>query len=191
MAKKKQSRAEIIGLAAEPAELIKRRASLLKRLQTAAGKSTGAMQQVLRKMHQLVASTEPDAPYDENLFPEVAQSFQRLVKFAQGSKKPVEIPEIVAEANQLVIDHASSLRQRMEAVGLDVPAEKKIAVEKVAAMAQGIKDEMAKAPTRRNTGEILGNVDAPVAGGPAVPEKKIPEDLKKWVNPGLGRIGNK
>jgi len=190
MAKKKQTKAEIIGITPEPVDLTKRRGSLLKRLQAEAAKRTGAVQQVLRKMHQLVASTEPEAPYQEKLFGDVAESFSRLLKSAQGSKAPVEIPEIVAESNQFVMDHAASLRERMEKVGLEVPPEKKIAAEKAAAISQGIKDEMSKAP-HRNSGEILGNVDAPLKGQPTQPEKKIPEDLKKWVNPGLGRIGNK
>jgi hypothetical protein len=191
MAKKKQSKEDSLGIAHEPAALAKRRSSVLKSLQTQSSKSSGPLQQVLRKLHQLVASTEPDALYDGKLYGEVAAAFQRLVKSMETAKKPLEIPDIIAEANEFIVESLNSLRDRMQKAGLEVPAEKKIAVEQAAAIAQGIKDEMAKAPSRRNTGEILGNVDAPVAGGPATPEKKIPEDLKKWVNPGRGRIGNK
>jgi hypothetical protein len=190
MAKKKQTQAESLGIAPEPADLAERRGSMLKSLHAQAAKSSGPMQAVLRKMHQLVANTAPDAPWQAALYGEVAGAFKRLLKSMESAKKPLEIPDILAESNEYLVDSLTSLRERMQAAGLDVPAEKKIAVEQAAAIAQGIKDEMAKAP-RRNTGEILGNVDAPVAGGPAAPEKKIPEDLKKWVNPGLGRIGNK
>jgi hypothetical protein len=193
MSKKKpqQTREEIMGLAAEPGDLGKRRADLIDRLEADAAKTAGPVQQVLRKLQQLLGSTDPSAAYQgENFFKDVAGAMQRLVKFAQSTTEKVVIPAVVLEVNDYIRDHAASLRKRMETAGIEVTAEAKAVFESAQAAVQTFKDEMARAPAAQVAGEKLGNVDAPVKGEPAKPEK-VPENLKNWVNPGLGRIGNK
>ncbi len=187
-----KTKEELVGLEPEPAQMGRRRDSFLNKLQEAAAGAEGPLEQVLRKMHDLVASTHPAASFRAGLYREVANSFVEYFKVKRSGKPISPIPALVSDANDFVLEHATSLKTRMEKAGIPLTAAAKQKFAKATSIARDvsntIKDEMDTAP-RRETGEFLGCADA--AKGEAAEAREVPEDLKNWVNPALGRIGNK
>jgi hypothetical protein len=188
----KKPKPTAIDLTIEAPGFAERRNDLLQRLQSELKASSGSVQLILRQMFELVDSTNPKKPYRPSLFGEIEGGIRRVVKDANASKKPLSIPEILTEANDFVYAHAEQLKQRLRDAGhavKDSTVEMAEATQRsTKGIARALNDGM-EAP-RRSSGALLGDVDAPVTTGPSQ-EKKVPEDLKKWVNPGLGRIGNK
>ncbi|ATB36195.1 hypothetical protein CYFUS_001609 [Cystobacter fuscus] len=69
----------------EPPELVARREQLLATLEKEAKVATGTAEPVLRKMHELLASTQPGAPFDPALYEGVRSAF---VSFTQAPVFP-------------------------------------------------------------------------------------------------------
>ena len=79
-------------LPAEPPELAARREQLLLALEKEAKVATGTAEPVLRKMHELLASTQPGAPFNPALYEGVKTAF---VNFTQAPVFPP--PAIIME----------------------------------------------------------------------------------------------
>ena len=79
-------------LPTEPPELVARREQLLATLEKEAKVATGTAEPVLRKMHELLASTQPGAPFNPALYEDVKVAF---VNFTQAPVFPP--PAIIME----------------------------------------------------------------------------------------------
>jgi len=67
-------------LPVEPPELTTRREQLLLALEKEAKVATGTAEPVLRKMHELLASTQPCAPFNPALYEDVKTAFVNFTK---------------------------------------------------------------------------------------------------------------
>lgn len=64
----------------EPPELVAERDRLLPELEKQAKATSGTAQQVLRKLHELIAHTKPGAPFDIAIYAETKLAFERFMK---------------------------------------------------------------------------------------------------------------
>jgi hypothetical protein len=64
----------------EPPELVAERDRLLPELEKQAKAASGTAQQVLRKLHELIAHTKPGAPFDIQIYAETKAAFERFMK---------------------------------------------------------------------------------------------------------------
>jgi len=185
---------ELLGLDAEPSELRVRREEVLTKLRQQVGAASGAVADVFRCVIEAVSNTKPGSEFRPELVKNLGVAIEAFSKESQCSKQPLKLPSVLQEATTFIGDHLASARQRMAKAGVEIPEDIKNKaaklVEEAAHTVKSIQDTMESAPGRRATGELLGSVDAPLSGSTA-PQKEVPEDLKNWKNPALGRIGNK
>jgi hypothetical protein len=176
----------------EPA-VARQREAIVKALLQACAKASEPVLPLLRKMHDVLVSTRPNAVYREDAHKQAVEAYIEIVRRMQSTGKPIEVPDIVAEANQFLTDHALQLQARLEKAGLAVPedpnAQAKLAAIAIAVSgsnADGMSTAQAKGPST-----ALGAIDVPPNAATAVSNKEVPAELKGWVNPEIGKIGSR
>lgn len=176
----------------EPA-VARQREAIIKALLQACLKASEPVLPLLRKMHDVLVSTRPNAVYREDTHRQAVEAYIEIVQRMQSTGKPIEVPDIVAEANQFLTDHALRLQARLEKAGFPVPedpnAQAKLAAIAIAVSgsnADGMSTAQARGPST-----ALGSIDALPGAAAAVSDKEVPAELKGWVNPEIGKIGSR
>jgi len=183
-----------------PVELISKRDELLASLDAGVAVSTGATQQLLRFFGSFITSLEPKASMIDqlqkqmefkNAMPGVFKSMMKSLEQGPQNISPNLAPLIV-KAQAFINEYVNFLADWLKAKGADAPSEVAAAAAEMKGVAQAmasVADAFASGKPRSASGAMLGNVDAPIAGGPEAPKREIPEDLKNWKNPMLGIRG--
>lgn len=193
----------------EPPELAAERDRLLPELEKQAKSATGAAQQVLRKLHELIAHTKPGAPFDYQIYGDVKNAFERFMKdpvlpppaiimqcvefmqrrlVAFGFTGKMELPPGAPPPPPGLID--TSLSGGSAAPAVSAPA---AAPQPGAQAGRGAKDGFeGSAKPRAQTGLTLNpETAAPPPGAPAEnkPEQQQLESFKTWMkNPHIGKV---
>ncbi len=177
----------------EPEErrFTEQREEVLKRLEATFPKSTGKVLRLLKQMHEVLASTRPNSIYKDAVHKQAVDTFLEILKEMRSTQKVIEVPAVFEEANQFVADHGDRLRARLEKAGVPLapkPDTKADLAELYIAFADVNSDGMA-IDKGKPLARSLGAMDAAPDEGAAKDERKVPEELKNWVNPALGRLG--
>jgi hypothetical protein len=131
----------------EPPELAVEREKLLPELEKQAKAATGTTQQVLRKLHELIAHTKPGAPFDFQIYSDVKGAFERFMK------DPVLPPPAV------IMQCVEFMQKRLVAFGFTGKME----------LPPG-----APPPPPGIEGSISGSTSAPAVSAPAAPAPSAP-----------------
>lgn len=180
-----------------PPALAARRDALLETLDEKVATAKGPAQQMLRFTAMFIRALEPQGDLVQHLsnqfrfHNDMAAVVNSVSKGADGNLKPFqELLPVIRECQAFCVDAAGWMKEWAGKSGVDAAVAAKAAeVVSTAATAMGkLADGFEGGPKRRATGEFLGNVDAAPAGTATEDKRRQPEDLKKWVNPGLGKI---
>lgn len=179
----------------EPEEpgITRQREEIVNRLLQAGAKAPEPVLTLLKKLHETVVSTRPNSVYREDAHQQALDAFIKIVKQMQSTGRRIEIPPVVAEANQFLTDHAVRFKASLEKAGIPVP-EAPDAKARLAAVAFSVSDANAdglSAAPAKGPSIALGAIDAPPSSGLQKPQKEVPASLKGWVNPGIGSIGSR
>lgn len=174
----------------EPVEITQRRIDIAVRLEKEALAATGPLQTVLIRMRDLVVSTHASIAVPPTLYRDVSDAFMTFVQAAKDQNPTPVFPPIVAEANDFVLTHASSLSGRLEKAGVKL---NDTAKEQLAAL-QAARNSVVR--TKSEPSAPAPQVDAPAKVTPPVaaqppaaqPPKETPKEPKPFVNPTLGHI---
>lgn len=182
-----------VKLESEEPAVARQREAIIKALLQACAKASEPVLPLLRKMHDVLVSTRPNAVYREDTHKQAVEAYIEIVQRMQSTGKPIEVPDIVAEANQFLTDHALQLQARLEKAGFPVQedpnAQAKLAAIAIAVSgsnADGMSIAQAKGPST-----VLGSIDVPSDAGAAVSDKGVPAELRSWVNPEIGNINSR
>lgn len=169
----------------------RQREEIVHGLLKASAKASEPVLALLKRLHETVVSTRPNSVYRQDAHQQALEAFIRIVKQMQSTGKPIEIPPIVAEANQFLADHAGRFKANLEKAGIAVRDDPN-AQARLAAVAFSVSDSNADgmSTTRAKGPSIaLGWVDAPPDPASIKSNDEIPVKLKGWMNPGIGNIG--
>ncbi|WNG45662.1 hypothetical protein F0U60_17305 [Archangium minus] len=166
---------------AAPADLVAKRDHIIAELEKAAKDASGTLQQVLRKMVTLLASTKPGAPYNPQSLQDVKDAFTRYSQDPEAVAKPR--PAILMESVEWMQAYLAS---RGFPVAGAAPAASAPAASKPASAAKGAKDSFESGGSQH--ARSLGG-DVPVPPGQPNKEQEQLESMKSWMlNPGLGKV---
>jgi hypothetical protein len=168
----------------------RQREEIVNGLSKASAKASEPVLSLLKRLHETVVSTRPNSVYRQDTHQQALEAFIRIVKQMQSTGKPIEIPPIVAEANQFLTDHAGRFKANLEKAGIAVRDDPN-AQARLAAVAFSVSDSNADGmSTARAKGPsiALGWVDAPLDPASIKSNDEIPAKLKGWMNPGIGNI---
>lgn len=179
----------LTGVEPESSEHAQRRRDIVDRLGKEARQAPGGpYREVLERMRDFIESTAPQADFRPAIIAKLAAAMKALLDTV---KQPFQVPVVLIDANKFLGDHAAGMAARAAQAGMNVPqgvGEKIAAATSVMeSIASGVVDMMTAAQ-RSDTPALLGSAYAP----PTKPEEektRVPEDLKNWVNPAIGRIG--
>ncbi|AKJ05814.1 hypothetical protein ATI61_110435 [Archangium gephyra] len=197
---KKQNANEEYPLPTEPPELVAKREKLLAALEKQAKTATGTAQPVLRKMHELVASTKVGVPLNANLYNEVKEAFVRF------TKDPVLPPPTI------IMEVVEFMQERLAAVGFTgqmewpegappvpagfvgallegAPASGGAPAAPAQRPAAGVKDGFEGSSSQRKMTLNPETAPAPAASTDPKSEQQQLESFKTWMkNPALGKV---
>lgn len=169
----------------------RQREEIVNGLLKASARASEPVLTLLKRLHETVVSTRSNSVYRQDTHQQALEAFVKIVKQMQSTGKPIEIPPIVAEANQFLTDHAGRFKANLEKAGIAVPDDPNSQA-KLAAVAFSISGSNADGmSTARAKGPsiALGCVDAPPAPASIKSSGEIPAKPKGWRNPGIGNIG--
>lgn len=179
---------------AAPEELTKKRESIITGLDAAAKTATGTLQQVLRKMSELLANTKDGAHMNMALYQDVKDAFNRHLGEAGKNPALAAMPPVLIESvewmqNYLTARGFDPAAAATPAAAAPTPAAKPAA----AAGASGGRDAFESDSAAKKRAAITGDVPPPPAVANAKPDsqevQKDLESFKAWMkNPALGKL---
>lgn len=165
----------------EPAELVQMRDKLLVELEKQAKTATGTLQQVLRKMIELLNHTKPGSPMNFALYEEVKEAFVRFSKDPGTTPPPMVLMECV-----------EFLQSRLNAFGF-TPSQQPAEAAPAAAPAPrpagvaATKDGFESSGPQRSL-SINPEADVRPTADPKSEQQQL-ESFKAWMkNPSIGKV---
>ncbi|QRK04584.1 hypothetical protein JQX13_30575 [Archangium violaceum] len=166
---------------AAPADLVAKRDQIVAELEKAAKEASGTLQQVLRKMITLLASTKPGAPYDPQSLQDVKDAFVRYSQDPEALAKPR--PAILMESVEWMQAYLASRGFPVQGAGAAPAAAP--ASKPAAAAGTASKDSFESGSAQH--ARSLGG-DVPVPPGQSKEQEQL-ESMKSWMlNPSLGKV---
>jgi len=191
----------------EPPALAVERERLLPELEKQAKAATGATQQVLRKLHELIAHTKPGAPFDFQIYSDVKGAFERFMKDPVLPPPPVIMQCVEFMQERLVAfgftgkmelppgapppppELVGSISGGTSAPAVSAPA---AAAPRAAPAVRGAKDGFEGSTAKTQSRPTLNpETAAPPPGAPTEnkPEQQQLESFKTWMkNPHVGKV---
>lgn len=175
-------------------ELTKKREGIIAGLDAAAKGSTGTLQQVLRKMSELLVNTKDGAQMNMQLYQDVKDAFNRHLSEAGKNPALATMPPILIESVEWMQTYLTE-RGVAPAAAAPAPAATAPAAKPAAGQATA-KDAFESGSAAKKRAMVTGDVPPPpsVAATPGKPpdSQEVQKDLesfKAWMkNPALGKL---
>ncbi|MCY1045173.1 hypothetical protein OV208_27915 [Corallococcus sp. bb12-1] len=181
---------------AAPEELTKKREGIISGLDAASKGATGTLQQVLRKMSELIVNTKDGAHMNMALYQDVKDAFNRHLGEAGKNPALASMPPVLIEAVEWMQNYLTS--RGFEPSAAAAPAAAAAAPAQVAKPAaggpSGAKDAFVSDSAAKKRAAITGDVPPPpsIANAPPPSTQEVQKDLesfKAWMkNPALGKL---
>ncbi|RKH10752.1 hypothetical protein D7Y13_18300 [Corallococcus praedator] len=180
---------------AAPEELTKKREGIISGLDAASKGATGTLQQVLRKMSELLVNTKDGAHMNMALYQDVKDAFNRHLGEAGKNPALATMPPVLIEAVEWMQNYLTSRGfEPSAAAPAAAAAPAQVAKPAAAAGQAGPKDAFVSDSAAKKRAAITGDVPPPpsIANAPPPSTQEVQKDLesfKAWMkNPALGKL---
>ncbi|RYZ33827.1 MAG: hypothetical protein EOO71_40940 [Myxococcaceae bacterium] len=180
---------------AAPEELTKKREGIISGLDAASKGATGTLQQVLRKMSELLVNTKDGAHMNMALYQDVKDAFNRHLGEAGKNPALAAMPPVLIEAVEWMQNYLTSRGFEPSAAAAPAAAAPAAAAKPAAAAGPGgPKDAFVSDSAAKKRAAITGDVPPPpsIANAPPPNTQEVQKDLesfKAWMkNPALGKL---
>ncbi|RKG82922.1 hypothetical protein [Corallococcus terminator] len=176
---------------AAPEELTKKREGIIAGLDTAAKGATGTLQQVLRKMSELLVNTKDGAQMNMQLYQDVKDAFNRHLGEAGKNPALASMPPVLIESVEWMQTYLTERGVAPKAAAAPAAAAPTPPAAKSAGPAAA-KDAFESSAGAKKRAVLTGDVPPPPAAPPAQDTQEVQKDLesfKAWMkNPSLGKL---